>query len=115
MLLTLLGKNSSWPPSGQLEGYYKDTAGSMDDYAAANAGFVARKGLIKTAAVVEVAMRPYIGACQHHRLIPDRTAIRLELHRSKDAFALIHNDVAGAAIKVDSVEWHLRRVHAHTN
>ena len=41
-ILTLIGKNSSWASSGQLEGFYKDTAGQMDDHAAANAGFVAR-------------------------------------------------------------------------
>ena len=116
MLATLLGKSSAWLPSGQLEGFYKDTATHMDDYAAANTGFVARKALIVAAAVgndptiVGVTMRPYLGAFQHHRLIPDRTEIRLELQRSKDEFALIHNDVAGATIKLESVLWNVRRV-----
>jgi hypothetical protein len=45
-ILTLIGKTSSWASSGQMEGFYKDTAGQMDDHAAANAGFVARKALI---------------------------------------------------------------------
>ena len=48
-MLTLLG--SSWLPSGQLEGFYKDTATHMDDYVTANTGFVARKALIVAAAV----------------------------------------------------------------
>ena len=116
MLLTLLGKNSSWLPSGQLEGFYKDTATKMNDYAADNKGFVDRKALIVTGAVgntppkVEVIMRPHIGAFQLDRLIPDRTAIRLVLRRTKDEFALIHNDVAGAAIKLESIQFHLRQV-----
>ena len=121
MLLTLLGKNESWLSSGQLEGFYKDTATHMDDYAAANAGFVSRKALIKADAVgddptiVEVTMRPYVGAFQHHRLIPDRTEIRLEMHRAKDSFALIHNDVAGAKIKLHTVVWNVRRVKLSDN
>ena len=121
MILTLLGKNKSWLPSGQLEGFYKDTATYMDNYAGANAGFVSRRTLIAAAAVgntptiVEVVMRPYIGAFQHHRLIPDRTEIRLELHRAKDSFALIHNDVAGATIKLHSVLLNLRRVKLSDN
>ena len=120
-LLTLLGKNSSWLPSGQLEGFYKDTATHMDDYAANNAGFVSRKALVVAAAVgntptlVEVVMRPYVGATQLHRLIPDRTEVQLELRRSRDAFALIHNDVAGASIKIESAQWHLRRVRLDDN
>ena len=36
--------------------------------------------------------------------------LRLELHRSKDAFTLIHNDVGGAAITIHSAQLHLRRV-----
>ena len=121
MLLTLLGKNSSWLPSGQLEGFYADTATHMNDYAAANTGFVSRKALVVSGAVgnaptiVEVVMRPYIGAFQLDRLIPDRTEIRLELTRSNDAFALINNDVAGAAIKLESVHLHLRRVRLSTS
>ena len=106
-LLTLLGKNSSWLSSRQLEGFYKDTATHMDDYAsAANAGFVARKALIVAASVgssptlVAVVTRSYIGAFQLYLLIPDRTVVRLELHRGKDAFAFIHNAVAGAEINI---------------
>ena len=121
LVLTLLGKNGSWRSSGQLVGFYQDTATHMDDYAGANVGFVSRRTLITAAAVgntptiVEVVMRPYIGACQHNRLILDRTAIRLELLRSKDSFTLIHNDVAGAAIKINSAQWHLRRVRLSDN
>ena len=112
MMLTLFGKIESWLPSGQLEGFYKDTATHMDDLAANNTGFLARKALVvgtgNDPTIVEVAMRPYVGAFQPHRFIPDRTEIRLELHREKDAFALIHNDVAGAKIKLHSVLWNLR-------
>ena len=74
-MLTLLG--ISWLPSGQLEGFYKDMATHMDDYVTANTGFVARKALIVAAAVgntptiVETVMRPYVGAFQLHRLIPN--------------------------------------------
>ena len=120
MLFTLLGKNSSWNLSGQAQGFYKDTATHMDDFAAANTGFVKRKALITAEAgsaptICEVTMRPYLGAFQLHRLIPNRTEIRLELHRAKDAFSLIHNDVLGAAIKLESVNWHLRRVELSDN
>ena len=122
MIMTLLGKNESWSSaSSELEGFYKDKAQSMDDYAGNNTGFVSRRLLMVANAVgtdppiIETCMRPYIGAFQHHRLIPDRTEIRLELHRAKDSFALIHNDVVGASIKLHSVLLNLRRVKLSDN
>ena len=115
-LLTLTGKSSSWADSGQMEGFYKDTAGQMDDYAAANAGFVARKALIVAGAVgtaapvVSVTFRPYLGAFAQTKLIPDRTELTLQMERSDDKFALIYNNVAGSTITMTRVKWYVRRV-----
>ena len=84
-ILTLVRKNSSWASSGQLEGFYKDTAGSMDDHTAANADFVARKALITAAQLADatptvcVAFRPYLGMFQQQKIIPDRTKLTLQL------------------------------------
>ena len=120
-LLTLTGKKSSWADSGQVEGFYKDTAGQMDDFAAANAGFVARKALIVAGAVgnaaptVSTSFRPYLGAFAQTKIIPDRTKLTLRMERSADNFALIVNGVAGAAITLTRVRWHVRRVELTEN
>ena len=115
-IMTLIGKHSSWASSGQLEGFYKDTAGSMDDRAAANTGFMARKALITAATaataapIVCIAFRPYLGMCQQQKIIPDRTKLSLQLEKAADNFALIHNNVAGATITITRARWHVRRV-----
>ena len=84
-ILTLVGKNSSCASSGQLEGFYEDTAGQMDDHATANTGFVARKALITATQVADaaptvcVAFRPYLRMFQQQKIIPDWTKLTLQL------------------------------------
>ena len=112
-ILTLIGKTSSWASSGQMEGFYKDTAGQMDDHAAANAGFVARKALITAAQLADaaptvcVAFHLYLGVFQQQKIISDRTKLTLQLERAADDFTLIQNNVAGATITVTRARWHV--------
>ena len=73
----------------QTQGFYEDTPGHLEDTTVHNAGFTARKALMKKSSEIELVGRLNSELFSQERLLPSNTDLKIKLTRTKDSFALM--------------------------
>jgi hypothetical protein len=73
----------------QGEGFYKDTAGHLDEILPANKGFKYRQELSKNSRMVELKGRLHLDMFNQPHLLLNHTPVRITLDRSKQAMVLM--------------------------
>jgi hypothetical protein len=92
----------------QCAGYYRDESGKFDSID--NAGFRARGNMVNGGAVSDFLVPLHADCFSHDKLLPNGLQIRLELHRSSDAFVLQSPGSTEFKAKIHNISWLVRKV-----
>ena len=73
-------------------GFYKDTAGAMDDLDDANGGLVSRRSLTAGSKTFDLLGRLHCDIFHQEKLLLNGIGMRIKLSRNKDSFVLLHEE-----------------------
>lgn len=111
MIESLLGFGSDCKRSQlQMSGYYKDTAGKMNELSDQNKGWASRKGLTNLSAVTQLMGRVHSDISSQDRYILNGVDVNLKFTRNSDAFVLLASTGSTFKVKITSASFYARKV-----
>lgn len=90
--------------------WYKDTAGHMEDRAAANTGWIARRKEFSSRRLHSVVLRPHIDLVKQCKLLPSHCELKFIFERSSPAFYMMQAAALHFWVKIKKAEMTLRQV-----
>ena len=95
--------------------WFKDTAGHMDDIAAANAGNVKRKEYIAESKTVQLMGRIHSDMFMQNRYLVNGVDLTIKLNRNNSSFCLMGADVSTFKLKMVSATLFVRKVKVNSS